>query len=189
MDIRNGKNLTVAEIVARVQSEPVNFYPSFKSQLLLTLAALALSALCAFVAWIGWHENNLFSLIIGSFGALFFSACGAAILGKFNGSRPSIILSKQGFTDYHSLNGYTIGWHEIAEVQSYQISNNTFVGLTVFDFEKLTQTLPPWKRWSMQLSANMKLSQFNVPQVMLGGVRANTLVEVIGLLMEKNTAR
>lgn len=187
MDVRQGKNLSVQELIARVQSEPVNFYPSTISRWFYLVIAFALPLVSAWVLWIGWHEEDLVKLVVGALGTLLFVTLGVAMLHKLLNDHPTLTLSKQGLTDHHNLKGYLIPWADIAEVQIYTVNSNTLLGIKVTDEAALYPQLSTWSRWMVKLNTKTGFPMLSYPQLGLGGVQADTLMDIMAEFIDPST--
>ncbi|MFZ7119880.1 MAG: STM3941 family protein [Eubacteriaceae bacterium] len=122
----------------------------------LIILAIILVLVSMYNLVIGIIEINLLYLVIGIMGITFFGACFFLISRRMSNNRPLLIIGKDGITDMSNANSVGfVAWKEIESVSVRRVFVQKFIGITVYDFDKLMNGISPMKQNTIK--ANMKL--------------------------------
>jgi hypothetical protein len=87
--------------------------------------------------------------------------------------------------DYQNLKGTFIAWDEISKAALYKQNHNTFLGLYLVDAEAKRPHQSQLSKASNNFGHQLGLPDLIYPQSLLGGQKADTLVEAIEQLRLK----
>lgn len=110
----------------------------------------------------------------------FFGAVAISVLKHLITAGPAVVINAKGIVDNSS--GVSVGfiaWDEIDEIREYTFQNQTFLGVTPKDLDKVLARQPKWKRGAIRANVKLGAAPINIPQVTLG-------VKVSDLLREIN---
>jgi hypothetical protein len=112
---------------------------------------------------IGITNANVFYIIIGIIGTAFFGYCFFYIIKRATNNKPLLIISETGITDIS--NASSIGfvpWEEIKSVSIIKVLSQKFIGITVYDLDKLINGLPLFKRIIIMANLKLKYPPINI---------------------------
>lgn len=156
--------------------EKIEIMPSRKRLVILVLLGLLLVAGSLFVIYLSLQENSTFTVsrmpvpnflltIIGAVGTLMFGYFGFYALKRLANPTPSLVLSKDGFTDNASAIGAgTIRWEDINGLQIVKISGQKMMGLSVENPQEIVERFSGLKRKAVQTNIKMYGFPVYIPQ-------------------------
>lgn len=127
-----------------------------KKVIWLIIVAIIMLFACIFDLVIGIIELKLGYIIIGIIGTTFFGVCFFYIIKRALNHKPLLIIGEEGITD--TSNASSIGfvaWEEIESVSVIRVLTQKFIGITVYDIDKLMNGSSTMKQKAIK--ANLKL--------------------------------
>jgi hypothetical protein len=92
---------------------------------------------------------------------------------------PAVVINSKGIVDNSS--GVSVGfiaWDEIEEIREYSFQDQTFLGITLKDVNKVVARQPKWRRSVIRANLKLGAAPVNIPQSVLG-VKVSDLVREI----------
>ena len=153
---------------------------SFPHQLLMTFIGILMFCASLYCIWMPYTIIR----IVGIIGALFFGACLCFVIKRLFRPKNILEINANGFIDNSSAiaPGF-VHWKDVKEIYLSSIASQEFISVTLNDFDKFLQQLPPAKR--MAVSANVKLSYAPI-QINLNSASAN-YEEVLAVMQQKRS--
>ena len=124
-------------------------------------------------------RRGLFAKLIGLVVVGFFGAIVVSVMKHLLFLGPAVIINSKGIVDNSS--GVSVGfiaWDEIEEIREYKFQNQTFLGITLKDVNKVVARQPKWKRSVIRANLKLGAAPVNIPQSVLG-VKVSDLVREI----------
>lgn len=105
---------------------------------------------------IGIIKINLVYIIVAIIGIAFFGVCFFYIIKRSLNQKQLLIIGEDGITDMSSVSSVGfVAWEEIESVSVRRILSQKFIGITVYDIDKLMNGISPMKQKAIK--ANLKL--------------------------------
>jgi hypothetical protein len=143
--------------------------------LLGALAFVALGVLMIVVQ----SRRDVFETLVGLLCVGFFGAVAVSVLKHLLFRGPAVVINSKGIVDNSS--GVSVGfiaWDEIEEICEYRFQDQTFLGITLKDVNKVVARQPKWKRSVIRANLKLGAAPVNIPQSVLG-VKVSDLVREI----------
>lgn len=104
-----------------------------------------------------------YGVVVPVFGLLF-----AYAVYRLSVRRPLLVISDEGLFDNASAVGAgMLRWEEIAEVFTFELAGQRFIGIVPVDMEAVIARQPRLKRAMAKMNRGMSGTPFNIPQNML----------------------
>jgi hypothetical protein len=103
--------------------------------------------------------------VIGIISCLFFGLGGIYIIKRIFVRKPSVIISKDGFTD--NASAISVGflkWSEIKGFQIYDYMGQKFLGIEPIDIEGTLKKVSKVKRILLKMNKSLGTAIINIPQ-------------------------
>ncbi|HJE20434.1 MAG TPA: hypothetical protein K8V35_08785 [Aliicoccus persicus] len=116
------------------QLEEVKIKQSKGGQLFIVILSIIMTLASVFVIFIGMNDDNIFMIIIGVIGTLFFGLALILLVKSLVSKKYVLILNEDGFYDYSSAlstNDTLIPWDQVTRVELVQVTSEIFVALTL----------------------------------------------------------
>ncbi|MGE7823135.1 STM3941 family protein [Paenibacillus sp. NPDC093718] len=135
------------------EQEEIMIYPKVTKMLVGSLAFVLLGS---GLVYGGVTSDNMVIAIVGIICALFFGAGLVFAVTKLFQSAPALLINKEGIVDKSSyVSAGAVAWDEIKNIHIYQIKNEKFIGIEVYDPDHLMSRHPAWKRKLMRMNKGM----------------------------------
>ncbi|ASA25856.1 STM3941 family protein [Paenibacillus donghaensis] len=152
-----------------VFSEPLKIYLSKSKLWLMVLGSLIFVALGVWL--IKLYVRGAVTFLhagLGVISILFFGACLLFVVVKLFDRAPAVILDQRGITDQSSFAaGGFIGWDDIEDIQLYQLSGQTMIGIQLKDPALYLKQQYGSKGRLMRINQGMVQSPVNIAQTSL----------------------
>lgn len=136
--------------------------------------------LCVSDLLIGIIEKNIFYISVGIMATIFFGICLIFIIKSAVTSKTLLIISDEGITDMSTMSSVgIITWDEIESINAKRIFTEKFIGITVYDIDKIMNRISSSKQ--MAIRVNMKL---NYPPIGISLNTANLKFDYVLSLMQ-----
>ncbi|MPM22896.1 hypothetical protein SDC9_69356 [bioreactor metagenome] len=153
---------------------------SFPHQLLMTFIGVLMFGASLYCIW----APNVMIRIVGVIGAVFFGGCLYFIVKRLFRPKNILEINANGFIDNSSaISPGFVHWKDVKDIYMSSIATQEFISVTLKDFDKFLQELPPAKR--IPVSANVKLSYAPI-QINLNSANAS-YEEVLAVMQQKHS--
>lgn len=148
----------------------------------LIILAIIMLLGCIFDLVIGIIKINLVYIIIGIIGTTFFGVCFFYIIKRASNHKPLLIIGEEGITDMSNASSVGfVAWKEIESVSVRRVLTQKFIGITVYDIDKLMNGISPMKQ--NLIKANLK---FKYPPISISFNTADTeFGEVLSIIQNR----
>ena len=120
------------------QLEEVKIKQSKGGQLFIVILSIIMTLASIFVIFIGINDDNIFLIIVGIIGTLFFGLAFVLLVKSLISKKYVLILNEEGFYDFSSAlstNDTLIPWDQVTGVELVQVTSEVFVALSLKDPE------------------------------------------------------
>ncbi|MDP4094740.1 MAG: STM3941 family protein [Bacillota bacterium] len=122
----------------------------------LCVLEIIMLTLCAFDLAGGIKHSNLVCIITGIIALIFFGICFVFIIKIALDKKPLLIISDDGITDMTTAGSKVfIPWSEIKSISVRKVFTQRFIGIDVYDLDKLMSGISPAKQ--KIITANLRL--------------------------------
>lgn len=113
---------------------------------ILVLGSIMLFA-SIFVLFIGISEKGILEIILGTLATVFFGAAFIFIVKSNISDKPLLVIGEQGITDMSTACSVGfIAWEEIKSIYVEKSCGQKFIGITIYDLNKLIDRISPLKK-------------------------------------------
>ncbi|MBX4262370.1 hypothetical protein KTC96_06335 [Clostridium estertheticum] len=132
--------------------------------ILLIILAIIMLVGCVFDLVIGIIKINSFYIIIGIIGTAFFGVCFFYIIKRALSHKPLLIVGEDGITDMSNATSVGfVAWEEIEFVSVRRVLTQKFIGITVYDIDKLMKRIPTSKQNAIKANIKFKYPPISIP--------------------------
>lgn len=129
---------------------------------ILVLGSIMLVA-SIFVLFMGISENEILETILGILATVFFGAIFIFIVKSTISDKPLLIIGEQGITDMSTACSVGfIPWEEIKNIYVEKSCGQKFIGVTIYDLNKLMERISPIKRVVIKASLVLKYAPVGI---------------------------
>lgn len=142
------------------EQEEIKIYPKVTKMLVGSLAFVLVGS---GLVYGGLTLSNIFIVLVGIICALFFGMGLVFSIVKLVQSEPALLIHREGIVDRSSYaSARAVAWSEIKNIHIYQIKNEKFIGIDVYDPELLMSRHPACKRKLMSMNKGMTGSAIHI---------------------------
>lgn len=134
-----------------------------KKVIRLIILAIIVLLTCIFNLVIGIIESNLAYIIIGIIGTTFFGVCFFYIIKRSLDHKPLLIIGEHGITDMSNASSVGfVAWKEIESVSVRRVLTQKFIGITVYDIDKLMNGISAMKQNAIKVNMKFKYPPISI---------------------------
>lgn len=128
-----------------------------------------------FIAVGGWlfsdylnESESLFTGILGIVCIALFSACLIFFIRRLFDHSPALVINHEGILDHSSyIPGGFIRWDDIEDIELYQLSGQTMIGIQLKDPDSFVERQQGLKRRLIQMNQGLVQAPVNIAQTAL----------------------
>ena len=131
---------------------------------------------------VGLIELKPIYLIIGLIATIFFCSCLMFIIKSMLGSRPVLIIDKDGITDESTAASIGfVAWKEIKSIEAEKHFGQKYIGIKIYDLNEVMKRISLPKRINMKICLMLKYSPVSINL----DTAERDFQEVLGLLQRR----
>jgi hypothetical protein len=111
----------------------------------------------------GLIEANTFFIIVGAVATIFFGGCFTFIVKRALNPKPLLLIAENGITDMSTASSVGfISWEEIQAIKVQKSFTEKFIGITVYDLNKLMKRISLEKQIVIKISLILKYTPISI---------------------------